>query len=75
LTSLFVLLLCNQYHSSWLISLQTKDIDLIEAVVGSKTVIELLQRKGDEEIEWDQLFDRAAELAAGVDISTSTLNT
>jgi hypothetical protein len=75
LTSLFVLLLCNQYHSSWLISLQTKDIDLIEAVDGSKTVIELLQRKGDEEIEWDQLFDRAAELAAGVDISTSTLNT
>jgi hypothetical protein len=72
---LFVLLLCNQYHSRWLISLQTKDIDLIEAVVGSKTVIELLQRKGDEEIEWDQLFDRAAELAAGVDVSTSTLNT
>jgi hypothetical protein len=72
---LFDLLLCNQYHSRWLISLQTKDIDLIEAVVGSKTVIELLQRKGDEEIEWDQLFDRAAELAAGVDVSTSTLNT
>ena len=52
-------------------TLQTKDIDLIQDVFESKMVIELLQMKRDEEMEWNQLFDRTVELAGGVDVLPS----
>lgn len=46
--------------------LQDKEIDLIEAVAESKVVIEQLRRNGNDDVHWDDLFQKATVVAASV---------
>lgn len=46
--------------------LQDKEIDLIEAVAESKVVIEQLRRNRNDDVHWDDLFQKATVVAASV---------
>lgn len=43
-----------------------KEIDLIEAVAESKVVIEQLRRNRNDDVHWDDLFQKATVVAASV---------
>ena len=52
--------------------LQRKDLDLIEAANESRVMINVLQEERDDDMVWDELFERAKEIAAEWNIDPRT---
>ena len=65
----FIICLCATEHVlSHVVALsnmlQGKNLDLIEAANESRVMINVLQEERDDEMVWDELFERAKEMAA-----------